>query len=110
MGQRVRTPQGELDLVLERGSAWLCVEVKSGRWRGPQARHRPASHYTRRQSERQERAARALASQLGRPLPERWLVELFFEASGRCAYEVWTRADELHGGSRRGGARGKNRP
>jgi putative endonuclease len=105
LGQRVRTPQGELDLVLEHGSVWICVEVKSGRWVGAHARHRPGDHYSRRQAERQERAARALANQLGRPLPQRWLVELCFDDRARCKAVLWTRVDS-HGS----GAGRKKRP
>ncbi|MBM3986627.1 MAG: hypothetical protein FJ294_01560 [Planctomycetes bacterium] len=113
LGQRVRTPQGELDLVLERGSVWICVEVKSGRWLGTDAGHRPGEHYSTRQAQRQERAARALARQLARGLPQRWLLELRFDAEARCRSTRWTRMDVVGRSVGRGPARGagrKNRP
>ncbi|MBM3989481.1 MAG: hypothetical protein FJ298_00580 [Planctomycetes bacterium] len=109
LGQRVRTPQGELDLVLERGNVWICVEVKSGRWLAGDAGHRPGEHYSVRQAQRQERAAHALARQLGRSPPQRWLVELRFDAHSRCRSERWTRVDVALRGFGRASGRASGR-
>lgn len=63
-----RTPQGELDLVMERGDAVVFVEVKA---RGSEAYGRPYETVTRAKQEKLARAAMSyvkLRNLAGRPL------------------------------------------
>lgn len=90
LGQRVRTNDGELDLVLRLDGRLLCVEVKSSRWIGSGAKFRPGNRFSLSQEQRQVRAAQALARRWtpGRE-PRRVLAELWFDEQGRLVQERW---------------------
>lgn len=90
LGQRVRTNEGELDLVLRLDGRLLCVEVKSSRWIGAGATFRPGNRFSLRQEQRQVQAAQALARRWTPGYePRRLLAELWFDDDGGLVQERW---------------------
>ncbi len=80
LARRLRTPQGEVDVVARRGGALWCIEVKSTR-ASPQSsaqRFAPRTRLSVRQRQRLERAAVACGRTLGEP-----------GAPGLALFEVW---------------------
>jgi hypothetical protein len=64
LGRRVRTPEGEIDLVAARSGELAALEVKTSRSAGPLL-YRPADRFGRAARRRQERALAWLAERLG---------------------------------------------
>lgn len=102
LGQRVRTDEGELDLVLRLDGRLLCVEVKSSHWIGAGATFRPGNRFSWGQARRQLRAAEALARRWTPGLaPRRILVELWFDEQGELRQERWHELEPARRGDRK---------
>ena len=90
LGRRVRTHEGELDLVLRLDGRLVSVEVKSSRWIGVGATFRPGNRFSPEQERRQVRAALALARRWTPGMaPRLVLAELWFDERARLVQERW---------------------
>jgi Holliday junction resolvase-like predicted endonuclease len=83
LGRRVRTPEGEIDLVARRGRELIALEVKASRAPGPRV-FRPADRFGHAARRRQERALAWVARRLGHGGPSRLVLCEVFAPAGRA--------------------------
>jgi Holliday junction resolvase-like predicted endonuclease len=83
LGRRVRTPEGEIDLVARRAPELIALEVKTSRSPRPR-RFRPADRFGHVARRRQERALAWVARRLGHRGPSRLMLCEVFAPPGRA--------------------------
>jgi len=83
LGRRVRTPEGEIDLVARRARELVALEVKTSRSAGPR-RFRPGDRFGHHARRRQECALAWVARRLGHRGPSRVVLCEVFAPPGRA--------------------------
>jgi hypothetical protein len=92
VGRRVRTPHGEVDLVVARGAELVCIEVKTSVGRPALGYFRPGNRFRVHSLRRQLAAARDVGRALGRrESAEVSLFEVWIDPRERSASGRWHR-------------------